>query len=39
LELQKIISVENEVLFQEKGYKNEIKVIAKLENEEAIKEI
>ena len=39
LELQKVIIDENEALFKEKGFKNEIKVIAKLENEEAIKEI
>ena len=39
MDLKKIIAEENERLMQEKGFINEVKVMAKLENEEAIKDI
>ncbi len=34
-----MVSQENEKMFKEKGIVNEVKVVAKLENEEAIKDI
>lgn len=34
-----MVSQENEKIFKEKGIVNEVKVVAKLENEEAIKDI
>ena len=39
IELKKVIMEENEKMMKEKGFINEVKVIAKLENEEAIKDI
>lgn len=38
-ELKRVIAQENEKLAKERGFNNEVKVIAKLENEEAIKDI
>lgn len=39
LDMKKVIMEENEGLFKEPHMMNEVKVIAKLENEEAIKDI